>query len=62
MSRPPFLSRPEVWTRTKRTGTNAIDYACPLHGKTRGEISVGRWLLAGIGIVGAMLLFVHFYL
>ena len=61
MARPEFLTAPQAWTRASRDSRSAVDRACPLE-IHEGTHPVMRWFLGGLGVVAALLLFVHFYL
>ena len=57
MTRPAFLSRPELWTRTPRMMANAVDQACALQRSSRHASVVERIadvvLAVVLGIVAA---------
>jgi hypothetical protein len=45
MTRPAFLSRPQVWTRTARTAQSQADYACAVeHNVKRTGWHAAEWV------------------
>ena len=60
MSRPAFLQRPELWTRTPRTIQSAVDQACAVEHNvspiSTTERVAGVILAVVLGIVFAALL------
>ena len=46
MTRPAFLSRPGVWTRTARTAQSRADYACAVeHSIPRRSWHAAEWVI-----------------
>jgi hypothetical protein len=49
MTRPAFLSRPGVWTRTARTDQSAADYACAIeHNAKRTVWHPAEWVMLAL--------------
>ena len=58
MTRPAFLSRPGVWTRTARTAQSQADYACAVeHNVKRTGWHAAEWvtLLLFAGFVASLI-------
>jgi len=58
MTRPAFLSRPGVWTRTARTAQSPTDYACAVqHNVKPRSWHPAEWVFiaAFVGFVAALI-------
>ena len=58
MTRPAFLSRPGVWTRTARTAQSQADYACAVeHNVKRGTWHAAEWVTLAlfVGFLSALI-------
>ena len=58
MTRPAFLSRPGVWTRTARTAQSQTDYACAVqHNVKRSGWHPAEWVFiaAFVGFMAALI-------
>ena len=44
MTRPAFLSRPGVWTRTARTAQSRADYACAVEHNVKRTWHPAEWV------------------
>ena len=45
MTRPAFLSRPGVWTRTARTAQSQADYACAVEHNVKRTWHPAEWVM-----------------
>ena len=58
MTRPTFLSRPGVWTRTARTAQSPTDYACAVeHNVKRTGWHAAEWVTLAlfVGFLAALI-------
>lgn len=53
MTRPAFLSRPGIWTRTARTAQSPVDYACAVEHNVRSS----PWHVADLLIAAGFVAF-----